>query len=333
MEAVLTGVELSSYTDELRRVPVHLDRKPHLTFDLERALGPEAVAEASEYSGETLVERVRNLGMADLKNLTVDQLYKVRRASIITMSSSVEDAMRNEPRLRIIHKIENSMWRWGYLRTGWNEIVDAYDSIRRFSFHPDFGVRLDYTTGHNECGHSEYSRTFLDGVFGFLIYYRGQHVMTLGFSIMGRRRLLVQQVQLKNRRGNRWLFKLPRNYMEYVLARFRESFPRHRLHVIDGGDLMRKNLNSYRHGYEGTKERIIRASKHLASKETTEESRGYYERYLPGLREEEALYREKIDHAEADVMRLEAFYRDTGSFKLGETVISRHGLRHYALVA
>lgn len=327
----MIGIDLASITDDLRRVPVHLDHKPHLTFDLERALGSDAVVEASNYSGKTLADRARNLGMDDFKNLSVDQLFKLRRASIIMMSASVEDAIKSEPRLRVIHKIENSMWRWGTQRTGWNEIVDSYESIRRFSFHPDFEVRLDYTTSYNECGYSEYSRTFLDGVFGFLIYYRGQHVMTLGFSIMGRRRLLIQQVQLKNRQGNRWLFKLPRNYMEYVVGCFRAAFPKHNLFVIDGGDLTSKNLNSYRSGLKNKEEYVTRTQSHLGRCKPSE--RDFYEQCLSSALEEYDELQRRIEHIEPEIDRLTRLYRNTGVYAQSNTTVKANGLKHYGISA
>jgi hypothetical protein len=324
------GVELGTYTEELRRVPVHLDHKPHLTFDLAKALGPQAVAEASEYSGETLIDRVRNLGMEDFANLTVDQLAKVRRASFIMMGSSVEDAFRNEPRLRIIQKIENSMWRWGVSRSGWNEVVDAYDGIRRFTFHPDFEVRLDHTTGHNERGHSQYSRTFLDGVFGFLIYYRGEHVMTLGFSVMSKRRLLIQQVQLKKRRGNRWLFKLSSNYVEFALSRFQESFPRHRLYLIDGEDNIRTSLNSYSSGLKDAESQLERATASL--KKAAGQDRTYDLRSINRALDDKLFFKEKIEHVREQVGRVTAIYANTGRYTRGKTLVVNR-LKHYALAA
>src|SRR3546814_14926469 len=48
-------------------------------------------------------------------------------------------------------------------------------------------VTLDYTNGYNEQGMGKHSRTPLDGVFAYLVQYKGEHVMILGFSIINER--------------------------------------------------------------------------------------------------------------------------------------------------
>src|SRR3546814_1923886 len=68
----------------------------------------------------------------------------------------------------------------------------------------------------------KHSRTPLDGVFAYLVQYKGEHVMTLGFSLINDRQILLQQVQLKNRTGNRWLFRFPENRLEFIIDRSEE---------------------------------------------------------------------------------------------------------------
>ncbi len=237
LDMTVAGIALSTYEQgALRKVPFHLDRKPNRSFDLGARLGGRAVEWLRERFGDEdgidLPAVVHCIPMEIYRNLSLDEMCKVRFSTRTMMQQSVEDAFKGEPRYAVYHKITSSMWRWGCGRPAWNEVVDVYEGIRRFDFgHSDFEVTLDHSTSFNECGYSEHSRTFLDGVFGYLVHHRGEHVMTLGFSVMSGRRLLIQQVQLRNRRGNRWLFKLPRNHLEHAVERFRESFPRHRLYI------------------------------------------------------------------------------------------------------
>ncbi len=324
--AEIKGVPLNTFVDDLRKVPVHLNRKPVATFDGMERIGPHARAYAASRFGENrqFNEVSRDLPLKALARLTLDEICKIRYSSDIMMDSSVEDVFQKEPRYRIISKITNSMWRCGFSRGQWNEVVDAYDGIRGFNLDlPDFEVRLDHTTGWNECGYTEYSRVFIDGVFAFLIYYRGVHVMTLGFSIQSGKNLLIRQVQLRERRGNRWLFKLPKDRMEFFLDRFRESFPRHRLHIVDGGDVARKSLNSYRNGRSEALERIARIEARAKRDKWDESS-------LIDAREEVKVYNEKIKHIKADIERLAAFYRSSGPYAQGRSR-KVSGLTHYAL--
>ena len=334
---VQEGLTLSTFSDDLRKVPVHLDRKPIASFDGIAAIGPYGQQEIrrrydENFDPASFAKIAHNLTLSALSRLSLDQLAKIRLSSMYMMSSDVENLFREEPRYVIVNKIQNSMWRWGFRRSGWNELVDAYNGIRGFTMnYPDFEVRLDYTTGHNECGYSEYSRTFLDGVFAFLVYYRGEHVMTLGFSILSGRRILIQQVQLAKRRGNRFLFKLPKNRIEYVIALFRKHFPRHKLFIVDGSDVANKSLKSYRNGLERLQERLARAI--ASQKKATDLKNAEYHQYdIDHCLEDIPVFEEKITQLEGDVERLAAFYADTGQYDRGKTM-SMNGLTHYTLHA
>jgi hypothetical protein len=315
---VSMGIDLATYTDELVKVADEHNESPMGSFDIRHAIGPYARAYANAYYGEDVKpERLGNLLPAKaLTRLSLDQVCKIRHSTIFMMCNSVEDKFKNEPRFRIIEKIRSSMWRWGHQRASWNEMVDTYNAIRAFTFgHDDFQIRFDYTTSVNEIGASEYSRTFLDGALAYLVYYKGQHVMTLGFSVVAGYGVLIQQVQLKSRRGNRWMFKLPANRMEYVLGRFREAFPLHRLYVTDGADVANKNLNSYKSGVKFRQEKLAEYEARLPSIPEDNENHDYYKTRCAYLREEIEPLKAKIAHLEADVPRLKAFYATSGRFR------------------
>lgn len=206
----------------------------------------------------------------------------------------VSSSREASPECDVIYKINNSAWRWGMNEIGWNELVDAYDGIRSFSFHPDFEIRLDHTTGHNARGYSEYHRVFLDGIFAFIIYYRGNPVMTIGFSVMSGRRLLLQQIQLHSQKNNRWLYKLPTDRKEFVVGLLRKHFSQHQLFMIDGGDATRMSMTSYLNGQSKANEKINKA---LSQPE------------LEAALEEHAFFSKKIEHLESQIPRVTKLYR------------------------
>jgi hypothetical protein len=332
------GIDLATYTDRLLHVEPEHDEKPILSFDLRDAIGPHACAYAkARYGTDHSSARLANLLPAKaLDRLSVDQIAKMRHSSTTMMKDCVEDKFRNEPRFRIIEKIRSSMWRWGMLRCGWNEMVDTYNSIRAFSFDvPDFDIRFDYTMGVNAIGSSEYSRTFLDGALGYLVYYKGQHVMTLGFSVVAGYRVLITQVQLKSRRGNRWMFKFPKNRLEYIVGRFIKAFSHHQVLVVDGGDVANENISHYREGVLADDRMIARYEETLSRMtilgsecDRTRETLSEYVEHRKGLLE-------KIAHLTADVDRLRAFYAASGRHKQyrRKGVLDIKNQRHYVVAS
>jgi hypothetical protein len=181
------------------------------------------------------------------------------------MDRTVEMIFETQPNYEVVRKIKSSWWRWGYGKGDWNELVDVYNGIRLFTFGslPEFTVCLDYTTGYNPYGYSKFSETYIDGIFAFLVYYRGEHVMTIGFSVMENHRLLVQQVQLKKVKGNRFLYRLPKHYLEYVLDLFSHVFPRFTLYIIDGESLAKRLLADYQNAQSLHIERTTAKHQHL----------------------------------------------------------------------
>lgn len=240
---------------------------------------------------------------------TAEELCKLRYASVFCMHTTIDDLFENEPCFYMVDKLKISMLQWSHCDSTWNEVVDAYHLLQKFSFGdlPDgFDVRFDHATYCNECGYSRYSRTFLDGSFGFLLYYRGKHVLTIGFSIIAGHGILVQQVQLKNKRGNRCMYKLPHNRVAYAIDLFRKNFPGYDLFIVDGGDLVEKSISAY-------KRALVIAQQ--------------YEEF-----DDIARLSEMIRHAEGDKDRLAHIYADVGTYiRLQDAEVSSHGLRHYRI--
>lgn len=120
-------------------------------------------------------------------------------------------------------KIRLSGWQYGE-KIDWNSFVEMYDAMRSFSLGEDFEVHLDFASWRNHSGYSQFSRTYLDSSFAYLLLHQGKHVATIGFNLTldsERKKVLqVCQIQLKNRNGNRWLFKtFGSSYFERILEK------------------------------------------------------------------------------------------------------------------
>ncbi len=279
---------------------------------------------ASEY-GELIDQKLREeyhrFPLDAFAAFSFDELCKLKYSTIMMMSRSVDELFGNPKEdadfaeHEVVRKVENSMWRYSFAGDNWNEVVEAHTAIRNFSldFGSEFEIRLDYTTGCNQFGYSQFSRTFLDGVFGFLVHHKGVHVMTIGFSVLADRKILLQQVQLKERLGNRWLYKLSKPRLELVVGAFLQSFPKHKVYLVDGRSLHSKTIGDYRDALHRTEEKR-RRSPH--DKDYVEECR---------------LLNECLSHLSESKERITRFYADAGRFHLGEMLESIAGLRYYKI--
>lgn len=328
------GIALSALDATLSRVPSDLDDKPIASFDFAEAIGPKGIVFLTRYYNlaDDAAEVVHNLPAAFFEHLGVERAAMAIASSKYSMSSQIErEIEETSPVFTVLRKIRSSLWRWGMVHASWNETVDAYEGLRAFDLGiPGLEVTLDHTTSYNERGYSEHSRTFLDGVFAYLLHWKGEHVMTIGFSFTANRGLLLQQVQLKNPRGNRWLFRLPANRMEFVIDRLAAAFPEHRIHVADGADIAGISLASYRSSLERARKMASDYDRRLDS--ATDENVDYITSYRDSLNEDADVLAAKIAKLEADLPRLAALYRDTGAYRLGDPLVL-DGIKHYAIAA
>ena len=291
----MQGIALSDIKSPLHKVSAHRAAKPALQI---KNLKARLRAGVHSYRGrdwyeDDIVDNYHRLPLDCLADFSFDELCKLKYSSQIMMDSTVYDLFeRHANDYRVVEKIRSSMWRWGCGRNAWNEVADAYNGIRNFSLGlgPEFEIRLDYTTGNNPFGYSEHTHLFLDGVFGFLVYFRGTHVLTIGFSVMAGRILLLQQVQLKNARGNRFLYRFPTPHLPYIITRMKAAFARHALHLIDGQDLVKKT--------EGDYARAL----------------GWEENNSPCDQAHCTALRAAIAHLRADRHRIEQFYQNIAPF-------------------
>jgi hypothetical protein len=126
------------------------------------------------------------------------------------------------PAFFIVRKLSHSDWHWGigdYKNFDWAQHQRYARLFRAFDFGlPGFDVYLDACGVYSEHGPSEFTETWIDSGMAINIVHKGQHALTIGVSPT-QNGLLVHQVQLKQKRGNRWLFKLGCSLLEWVLLR------------------------------------------------------------------------------------------------------------------
>jgi hypothetical protein len=325
------GIHPGTYHEDLHKVAVHLNRHPVRSFDAWNRIGAQARAyvEARFDRNPDFEKIAHNLPIDAFGQLTLDELCKVRHSSKYMMDKSVEELFEAKPEFAIIEKISNSIWRWGIRDRLWNEVVDAYNGIRSFDLGlPGFKVLVDHTTYHNKRGWSKHSGTYLDGVFAFLVLHQGKHVMTIGFSIMGGRRILLQQVQTKHRKGNRWLFRMPSNKIEFIIDRLKTAFRRHRIYVIDGKEASLKTIADYSASMRAEQKRLEAIQERISTLSPKTEETAI--RSAQSARAEIAMLEGRIDHLSADAPRIASLYADTGRYTRRRT-IQVNGLLHHEL--
>lgn len=138
------------------------------------------------------------------------------------------------------HKLSLSAWHWltpyEHGKIAWQRVVQFHKFFMAFTFGLEgFDVTIDHA--HHWCnrrGPGEYTGwvtnadgtrsegTWLDGEFGLIISRGGKHLLTLGVCTT-QAGILVNQIQLKQKKGNRWLFQLPKPYFEYAVERLQAA--------------------------------------------------------------------------------------------------------------
>jgi len=163
-----------------------------------------------------------------------------------------------------VYKLKNSLHHYGRYLSNWNLLVDAYYAIPSFNFGNNFETRFDHSSYFNYWGTAQHvydtlakksegmswtakekfyeeNILYLDGVFGYLIHLNGKHVLTIGFSLADGK-ILLSQIQLRNIKGNRWLYKLPTNLLNYVVDRLYTHFSKFNLdiYLVSGESLAKR---------------------------------------------------------------------------------------------
>ena len=321
------GVPLDLYPDDLHHVPEEHDLHPAGTFDQIERAGPmvREYIDVFHDPSFSFMQVAHALPMQAYEDLTVCERQMIRLSTDSMFSSGdVRTMLEEDPRHEIMYKITNSMHKWGRLsRPGWNEHVDAYKGIRSFDLGvPGFDVLLDRTCWFHGRGISKYAEVFLDGSFGFNVMHQGRRVMTIGFSIGTGHTVLINQIQLASRRGNRWMFRFPANRVETILDAFRKAFPLHSIRLVDGSDASRRILDEYHRGIAEGEAHLVACTEGVARGSIIWKQKDIDEA-VARLTE----LRDRLAHLQGDAPRLKAFYEDAGRHRLGEPVTA-NGLAH-----
>ena len=321
----MKGIDLRSLKGELYLVDPQFDRKPSLAITAIDAKLKSVRAEIESVFGSfSFLDHYHYLPLRWLVGFTFDDICKLKFSTGISMDGSVQDLFKQRPNYETVRKVASSTWRWDCSARSWNALVEVWNAVRSFDLGlgGDFEVRLDYTTGYNAYGYSKFSRTYLDGVFAYLVYYKGKHVMTIGFSPTEGKRVFIQQVQLKQQNGNRWLYKFPANRLEFVIGLFAKHFPGFALYVIDGESLADNTLSDYQRALGDAQESLERA------KERREDDADLFAVVVQMYEDEVGTLLQRIAHLKSDAPRLARFYASCGRYVLSRpTTVNR--LIHY----
>lgn len=148
-------------------------------------------------------------------------------------------------------KIMSSLWRYG-CRRDYRTTVRYHECLKNLKLDmPGFEIRLTWSSYFNEFGPSVHLRgpgprdtVYLDGPVGILVYYQGQHVLTIGVAL-SRCGVLISQVQLREKKGNRWLYQLGMPYMDWSLALVARTFKGIKLWLVEGSTAVVAVRKSY----------------------------------------------------------------------------------------
>lgn len=330
MTDTMKGVPLDTFADGLHPLPAGVLDDPYAKTDLLSLLDRGTIDGLEQQYGSRLAsDQIRKLNRSYLGNIGFETICRIRASSVFGMSSSMEEMFEEDPRHTMFDRIRSSIWHWGTTRPAWNDYVSGYEGLRRFSVDlPGFEARITWTNTYCDGNQSDHCDTWLDGHFAYLIHYRGRHVMTLGFSLAGEGRLLLQQVQLASPRGNRWLFGIPGNRMEFAIDLFRRAFPDHEILVVDGVDLARRNMAGYTRTLKKTQSRVETLRSHRERDPASEKACGDFNRAVL----DQQRLAEEIERLEEDTPRLAALYGDCGRYRRTDAqVVNR--MTHYRLAA
>jgi hypothetical protein len=136
----------------------------------------------------------------------------------------------------LMWKVQHALWRYGGSRD-FERFVVCHNGLARLRVDlPGFDVRVTHTRFINTAAWAAHGRDnpiYLDAPFGVLLHYRGEHAMTISFAPSAHG-ILVAQVQLRQKRGNRFLYKLPMPYLDFALDLLQRAFPNEPLYLVTG---------------------------------------------------------------------------------------------------
>jgi hypothetical protein len=134
----------------------------------------------------------------------------------------------------VLEKVRMTLWHH-YFHRDYFTFAKVVNGLKKLTWEGG-EVRLVWTSKYRCDGPVSYDLTkdifWLDNDFGAMIYIGGKHVLTIGFGA-GPDGIYLSQVQLRNKKGNRFLFKLPCHYVDMAIDMLVKAFDMP-IWIIDG---------------------------------------------------------------------------------------------------
>ncbi len=163
---------------------------------------------------------------------TFEEIYKFTFSAVL-MNDANNYMERHES---LYWKVENVLYQCAHNKR-WSSVVRFFDAVRSLRVdREDFDLRLVHTVGTSMQGyahHRDLDSVYLDGPFALALLYRGRHVLTVGFRLV-EDGIAVAQIQLREKKGNRWLYKLGCHYVDFCLAILERAFSEETLYLTTG---------------------------------------------------------------------------------------------------
>lgn len=162
-----------------------------------------------------------------------------------------------------VWKMRHVQFQFGPYPQDLNDMVwlqNGLKNVKLPSGMKDFEVRITHTRAFNEQGSSEHSPTYLclDAPLALVLFYKGEHVLTIGFGAADRS-IFLAQVQLRSKRANRWLFKLPKNHLDFAIDLLRQAFNPEHFWIVDGVSTVKELHRFAAHFFACSEDTRIRA--------------------------------------------------------------------------
>lgn len=183
-----------------------------------------------------------------LRKLDVQDMARITHSTCISMGTYFNDIREKLRPSWVFEKIRLTSWHWGYKSANYNEICHAYNSLASFDIPlKDFSVEVDTSSSYNKKGYSQYTRTFLDTELAYVIKHKGKHVLTIGFNIIldEEKTIHIRQIQCKENKGNRWMYKMPKHYVEYIIDRMFEAYQGYDIYFIKTSTVIKDISDAY----------------------------------------------------------------------------------------
>ena len=146
----------------------------------------------------------------------------------------------------LLQKVSHTVWRFGKGMHPYEPFRRALKGLRALTW-PGGEVRLVYVSKWRGEGYPDNAPydfcTWVDNDLGALVYVGGKHAATIGFGI-GADGVYLSQVQLRQKRSNRWLYKLPAHYLEVAVNSLVRAFECD-VWLIDGASAVEAVRRSY----------------------------------------------------------------------------------------